>query len=134
MILLYLALIVYCTIVYGIHGGEMDPNTNRQLRNLLCALPFGIVCAAVFGIPLGLVFFGLAYGGTSLGFDALTGYWGLAIKGFITYPLGGFATLPLTYFIGNRSPEKNVLSEYASGAAYGLLLVLTIILKGVHHG
>lgn len=139
-ILIYIALIVYCTIAFGIHGGEMLTGTNRQLRNMICAAPFGVVCFAAFGWLVGLTCLGLAYGGVSLTFDSATlprsqptTLW-LIAKGMITCPFGGIVTLPIVYWLSYKTRWTNVLAEYASGAAYGLLLVLTMVLKGVYLG
>ena len=112
--MIYAALIAYTAAVFGIHGGELIQNVNRQIRNLLCAIPFGIVCALCFGYHIGLTCFCMAYGGVSLGFDA----WPLWFKGTITCPFGGFITLPLSYAV----TKNNVISEYLSGALYGLIL------------
>ena len=118
--MLWMLLIPYCTLAFGIHGGELIQNVNRQLRNLLCAIPFGIVCGYVFGWHAGAVYFALAYGGTSLGFNepVQAGSLWMAGKGFITCPFGGFITLPLSYAV----TKNNVISEYLSGTLYGLIL------------
>lgn len=131
--LIWILLIPYCTIAYGIHGGEMYTGVNRQLRNLACALPFGVIGPLSFSPPLAylsaLVAFSLSYGGTSLGFDWFPSsgwkyYGGLAIKGLITCPLGGVVSLPFAYCVGGKTVSKNVFSEYFSGFLYGLILFL----------
>ncbi len=123
----YIALIVYCTLVYGLHGGEGITGINRQVRNLLCAIPFGVVMGLCSGFPACLMFFAMAFLGVNLGFD----FWPLWFKGFVNYPFGGFIALPLVYWLAYKTRWTNVLAEYASGTVYGLLLVLTMVLKGV---
>jgi hypothetical protein len=110
----------------------MYSGVNRQLRNLLCALPFGLIGYLSFSPPLAylsaLVAFALSYGGTSLGFDWFPAsgwryYGGLAIKGLITCPLGGVVSLPFAYWVGGKTVSKNVFSEYFSGTLYGAILL-----------
>jgi hypothetical protein len=129
-----LLLIPYCTLAYGIHGGELLSSINRQVRNLICAVPFAVISwLSMHSVSLSLLAFLLSYLGTNLGFDwfPTTGwkyYGGLTIKGLITCPLGGFITLPLAYYIGYRTKYKNVLAEYLSGTFYGGILCALLIL------
>lgn len=52
---------------------------------------------------------------------------GMALKGFITCPPGGFVTLPLAYYVGMRTKWNNVFCEFASGFLYGV--VLCVVMK-----
>ena len=134
MSILWLLLIPYCTLAFGIHGGEFITGINRQVRNLICAIPFGLVCCTLpfsYSYALAFVSFSIAYLGSNLGFDWFpsTGwkyYFGLAIKGFITCPFGGFITLPIAYWIGYKTKYTNVLAEYLSGTLYGGVLCATL--------
>lgn len=125
---LWLLLIPYCAIAYGIHGGEAISGINRQVRNLICALPFLIVSWVLFsGLPswqqysLSILFGAMAYLGTNLGFDNHR----LWVKGLLTcFPLGALA-LPLAYKIGKIAAQ----CEYLSGAFYGLVLFGMIYIR-----
>ncbi len=123
-------LVVYCTLAFGIHGGQFITGINRQLRNVMCALPFGIVAYGVsstlYDFPLAAVFFTLAYIGTSMGFTKYP----LWFKGLVTLPLGGFFSLPLAYWIGDRTKYTNVVSEYLSGTFYGVILSIILVMGG----
>ena len=120
----YILLISYCTAAFGLHGGEGITGINRQVRNTLCALPFGFVAFMVWHIWLMAFFsFALAYGGVSLGFDG-TSKARLVLKGLITLPPFGAVLLPLAYWIGYSTRWTNVLAEYLSGTFYGIALAL----------
>lgn len=132
MIYLWLLLIPYQTIAYAIHGGELAKGTDRQVRNILCAWPFGLVeylfvhhdIKPMFShaeYALALVAFASAFVGTNMSFDNYP----LWLKGLVTYSPLGAGLLPLAYYIGNKSPLKAVASEYLSGTFYGTALALT---------
>ena len=123
---LWLLLIPYTGLAFGIHGGEFISGINRQARNALCAIPFGLVAYVTFDYPEAVLAFAFAYGGASLGFDN----WPLWLKGLITLPPFGAALLPLAYYIGDRTRWKNVFSEYFSGALYGITLAAIMLLRG----
>lgn len=119
---LWLLLIPYTTLAYGIHGGELIQNINRQVRNLICALPFTVVGWYLFG-PYGAAA-GLlcGYFGSNLGFDNHP----LWLKGFINLPPFGALLLPAAY------ADKNLPAatcEYISGFLYGTALAVIAILK-----
>lgn len=118
--MIYAIIIVYCAITFGIHGGELVSGINRQVRNALCATPFAVVAYFTWDYPEAVAAFTLAFVGVNMGFDN----WPLWFKGFITLPIGGFVTLPLAYWIGNKTKYTNVLAEYLSGTFYGLLLAM----------
>lgn len=122
---LWLLLLPYTTLAFAIHGGEIVQNVNRQLRNALCALPFGIVAWYIFSthydFPAGLFFFACAYIGSNMGFDS----WLLDFKGFITFPPFGAWLLPLAYH--NHLPAAK--QEALSGLFYGTALAVIAILK-----
>ncbi len=122
-LLLDIVIIVYCTFAFGIHGGELISNVNRQLRNFLCVLPFGLVFYLI-NWQLGLLCFLMSYGGVSLGFAGQLNYIRLALKGALTCPIGGFIVLPLIYFLSYKTKYTNMLAEYGSGTAYGIILAL----------
>ena len=112
-----LLLIVYCTAAFGIHGGELVTGINRQVRNLLCAIPFGLVMWHIGHHPfIGILYFAMAYVGVNMGFDR----WPLGIKGLVTFPPLGAAILPFAYSIKTR--WTNIFSEYFSGFLYGVAL------------
>jgi len=125
---LWLLLIPYTGLAYGIHGGEFVTGINRQVRNFLCAWPFALVAFLVAAhyapvLQSGLIsaFFGVAaFIGTDIGFDN----WSLWLKGLITFPPLGAGLLPLAYWIGYRAPSTNVLAEYLSGLFYGAALAV----------
>lgn len=127
--LLWLLLIPYLSEAYGIHGGEAAIGTPRIIRNLLCAWPFALVAFLIAGhctphlveqSSISALFFVAAYLGTSMGFDNHP----LWFKGLVTlFPVGA-ALLPLAYWIGYRTPSKNVLAEYLSGLFYGAALAI----------
>ena len=126
--MLYVALVIYCTVVFGIHGGEGISGINRQARNALCALPFGLVAYFTFDYPQAVVAFALAYAGVSMGFNRFT----LWEKGAVTlFPIGALL-LPAAYWIGYKTKYTNVLAEYLSGTFYGIFLagVLTYVRHG----
>lgn len=120
--MLYAAIIYipFCTLAFGIHGGQGITGINRQVRNLLCAIPFAVFAYSVSGIPLAIAAFILAYIGVSMGFTKYP----LWLKGLVTCLPFGAVLLPLAYYIGDRTPWKNVTSEYLSGTFYGLTLCL----------
>lgn len=124
-------IIAYCTLAFGIHGGEGITGVNRQVRNLLCAIPFGIVMFFSFGTIAAAVSFLLGYIGSNVGFKDLPGgvpnYKWLPVKGLITFPAGGFITMPLAYKIGYATKWKNVFAEYFSGTLYGALLCIALL-------
>jgi peptidoglycan/LPS O-acetylase OafA/YrhL len=129
MTYLWLLLIPYTTAAFGIHGGEGITGVNRQVRNLICALPFALVAfvtvEALLPYPyahlLVVVAFVLAYVGANMGFDE----WPLWFKGFVTLPPLGAALLPLAYAINTK--WKNVFQEYFSGTLYGAALAAIAI-------
>lgn len=123
-LILDIALIVYTTAAFGIHGGEGITGLNRQFRNFLCALPFWLVGFACCGAYGAIAWYLLAFIGTNMGFNR----WPLWAKGFITLPAGGFLALPLAYWIGNKTRFTNVAAEYLSGTFYGILLVVILCL------
>lgn len=116
--MLNLLLIPYCTLAYGIHGGELVTGLNRQFRNLLCAVPFGAVPYTVlsthYDFPVALALFASAFIGTNEGFDNHP----LWLKGLINFPPLGIILLPLAY----RLASKPARQEYLSGFLYGLAL------------
>ena len=133
-------LVVWTTLAFGLHGGELATGINRQVRNLLCAIPFGLTtyfCSSQhWGFPLAVAAFMLAYGGVSLGFAAdqsnplKLNYPRLVLKGLITCPVGGGIALPLVYFLSYKTRYTNILAEYGSGAAFGLILLLMGLIYG----
>lgn len=140
MTYLWLLLIPYTGLAYGIHGGEFVTGINRQVRNLLCAAPFALVAWIVanslptgslpahFEFAFAFVFFALAYEGVNMGFASATlpgaqpTALHLAWKGFVNLMPLGAVLLPLAYWIGYRTTSKNVLAEYLSGVFYGAAL------------
>jgi len=125
--MIWLLLIPYCAAAYAIHGGELATGINRQVRNVLCAIPFaavaymaahGMVSTNIY-IDSGCAFtaFWLAFAGTNMGFDNHP----LWLKGLITFPPLGAALLPLAY--ANKSWTASTC-EYLSGALYGTALFL----------
>lgn len=125
----YIAITLYTTAAFGIHGGEGITGINRQVRNTLCALPFGVVAWQMYHVDLfAIMAFALAYCGVSLGFDG-TSKSRLVLKGFITMPPFGAALLPLAYWIGYNTRWKNVLAEYLSGTFYGIALCLMMVTR-----
>ena len=132
---LWLLLIPYTGLAFGLHGGEFISGINRQARNALCAIPFGLVAYITFDYPEAVLAFAFAYIGANLGFDWFPAsgwkyYGGLAVKGLITLPPFGAALLPLAYYIGDRTRWKNVFSEYFSGTLYGITLAAIMLLRG----
>lgn len=125
--MIWLLLIPYMALVFGLHGGELITGLNRQFRNLICALPFGVVAYLMasthYDYPIALISFLCAYFGTNMGFDS----WPLWLKGLITFPPLGAALLPLSYWLGNKTKWTNVASEYLSGALYGTALFLIVV-------
>ncbi len=119
---IWLLLIPYCTLAFGIHGGEMYSGINRQLRNLACAIPFAIVAYFTWDFPEAVVAFALAYGGVSLGFAGQVNIPRLILKGGLTCPIGGFIMLPLVYVLSYKTKYTNILAEYGTGTVYGTLL------------
>ncbi len=113
-------LIPFCTLAFGIHGGEFIQGINRQARNALCAAPFGLVAFFLWDYPEALIAFILAYIGANMGFDRHP----LWFKGFITMPPIGAALLPLAYWIGYKTKWTNVAAEYLSGTFYGIALFI----------
>ena len=119
----WLLLIPYCTAAYAIHGGELITGVNRQVRNVLCAAPFGLVAWFVssnhYDYPIGLVAFGLAYWGANMGFDNHR----LWVKGMINlFPVGA-VLLPFAYWLGSKTKNPPYWAEFISGAFYGIVLV-----------
>lgn len=133
-IIVFPLIITYCTLAFGIHGGEGITGINRQVRNLLCAVPFGLVLLLALGPAAGGVSFVLGYVGANVGFKDLPNgkpnYCWLPVKGLITFPAGGFLALPLAYRIGYATRWTNVLAEYLSGTLYGILLCATLLVHG----
>ena len=149
---LWFLLIPYCAAAYALHGGQIASGLNRQMRNLICAAPFGLVGVLAFGWPIGIVLLILAFVGTNighnnfwemgtesndpvnnwlanvvaaLGIERNSMLWcitGMTIKGLITFPLGGFITLPLSYYIGDRTKFNTSMSEWLTGISYGMIL------------
>ncbi len=118
--MIYLTIIIFSTFAFGLHGGEGITGINRQVRNTLCALPFGFVAFMVWHIWLMAFFsFALAYGGVSLGFDG-TSKARLVLKGLITLPPFGAVLLPLAYAVTRTAAQ----AEYLSGILYGIALAL----------
>lgn len=118
--MIVIALIVYCTLAFGIHGGQFITGINRQVRNLICAAPFAVIAYLAWDYQWAAAFFTLAFLGANVGFDNHP----LWLKGMITLFPFGAVLLPLAYWIGDKTPWKNVTSEYLSGAFYGLALCL----------
>lgn len=112
--------VIYCSLAFGIHGGQFITGINRQARNVLCAAPFAVFSYLAWDYQFAALFFTLAFLGANMGFD----HHPLWLKGFITLPPFGAALLPLAYYIGDKTPLKNVVSEYLSGSFYGLTLCL----------
>ncbi len=125
---LWLLLIPYCTLAFGIHGGEFVQNINRQIRNLICAIPFALVgWLSSLGWECGLGLFILSYIGVNMGFDK----WPLWFKGLITFPPLGAAILPIAYSINIKSAKgKNVFQEYFSGTLFGVSLCIIAMING----
>lgn len=120
---LWLLLIPYCTLTFGIHGGEGVSGIDRQVRNLICALPFALVgWLSSLGWEYGLGLFILSYIGVNMGFDK----WPLWFKGLITFPPLGAVILPIAYSINTK--WKNVFQEYFSGTLFGVALYLVRLL------
>lgn len=123
--MLALLLVVYTTLAFGIHGGQFITGINRQVRNVLCAIPFGLVAYLVtsthYDMPVAAFFFVCAYVGSNMGFND----WPLGFKGFVTLPPIGTVLLPFAYSIDTR--WKNVFSEYFSGFLYGAFLALVTL-------
>lgn len=126
MIYLWLLLIPYLSIAYGIHGGEFIQNVPRIVRNVLCAWPFALVAFLISGhyTPLFIeqystasLFFVAAYFGANMGFDNHP----LWLKGLINFFPVGALLLPLAY-VGSAVAA---VKEYRSGAYYGVALALT---------
>jgi len=122
----WILLVPYCAAAFGIHGGELVTGVNRQLRNLICALPFGLVSWFVFShLPLELrsslvLFFGAAaYLGANMGFDNHP----LWLKGLVTFPPLGAILLPLAYSMETTASNQ----EYLSGFFYGVALCFIVI-------
>lgn len=133
MTALWLLLIPYTSLAYGIHGGEALTGTPRIIRNILCALPFGLVAYAfAVSFPHGLfhtrlddclcVFaaFLSAYLGANMGFDNHP----LWLKGLINFFPFGAALLPIAYANKNMTAAQ---CEYLSGALYGICLAALAI-------
>lgn len=121
---LWLLLIPYTTLAYGIHGGELIQNINRQVRNLICAIPFGLVGYYIFGAYGGVPALVLSFIGTNMGFDNHP----LWLKGLVTFPPLGAGLLPASY------ADKNLTAatcEYISGFLYGTALAVLAIAKGL---
>ena len=155
---LWFLLIPYCAAAYALHGGQIATGVNRQVRNLICALPFGLVGFLTFGWPIALVLFIMAFIGSNIGHDNFwemgtepnspTNNWlaniieklgvkrdstlwcvlGMGVKGFITDPFGGFITLPLAYYIGTRMKFNTSMAEWLTGIFYGMRLVAMLLL------
>jgi hypothetical protein len=130
--MIYAALIAYCTFVFGVHGGEGITGVNRQVRNLLCAIPFAAVSYSLhYNYALGIATFVTSYIGANMGFkdhaDGSPNFLWLPVKGLVTFVIGGFIALPLAYWIGYKTRFKNVLAEYLSGTFYGLILTGLLI-------
>lgn len=130
MIALWVLLIPYTTVAFAVHGGEIVQNVNRQLRNLICALPFGLVAAFCFSLASGSVcaalsalFFTCAFIGSNMGFDNHR----LWVKGFITFPPLGALLLPIAY-AGDQTASA---SEAESGVLYGTVLAAIAIAKAL---
>ncbi len=119
---LWLLLIPYCTLAFGIHGGAFISGVNRQVRNVLCAIPFALVAYCTWNYPEAIVAFALVFCGANMGFDNHP----LWLKGLITLPPFGAGLLPLAYWIGDKTKWKNVASEYLSGFLYGVTLFIFI--------
>lgn len=114
------------SLAFGIHGGELITGINRQARNIFCAFPFAIFAYFTWDYPEAIAAFTMAYIGANMGFDNHP----LWLKGLITMFPFGAALLPLAYWIGNKTPWKNVTSEYLSGFLYGLTLtILSLIIN-----
>lgn len=122
----WLLLIPYTTLAYGIHGGEFVQNINRQVRNLLCALPFMVVGGYLFGPYGASIGFLCGFAGSNLGFDNHR----LWVKGFLNLPPFGALLLPFAYQVGKRFYNPPVFSEYFSGFLYGITLFLAVLIKG----
>lgn len=119
-LMLALLLIVYTTLAFGIHGGQFVTGITHQIRNAICALPFGLVAYYIMpttcDYPFAVLFFMCAYVGSGMGFDR----WPLDWKGFVTFPPFGAILLPFAYSIDTK--YKNVFQEYFSGFLYGVSL------------